>query len=153
MANVLYSNTFFPNFITDARNCRPFSICIMDEASQCVEPEALIPLKLGFTKLIMVGDPEQLPATVSSIEAKNKDFDVSLYSRVYKTFEVCPEETTPIQKLAVQYRMHSDIMTWPNQYIYGGILRQGVDRSNFQDKRFNLTNYKVLKFSKLRPIS
>ena len=137
----MYSNTFFPICITDARNCRPFSICIMDEASQCVEPEALIPLKLGFTKLIMVGDPEQLPATVSSIEAKNKDFDVSLYSRVYRKFEA--EDDTPIQKLAVQYRMHSDIMTWPNQYIYGGILRQGVDRSNFQDKRFNLTNYKV----------
>ena len=30
---------------------RPISICIMDEASQCVEPEALIPLKLGFTKV------------------------------------------------------------------------------------------------------
>ena len=36
---------------------RPFNICIMDEASQCVEPEALIPLKLGFMKLVMVGDP------------------------------------------------------------------------------------------------
>ena len=33
---------------------RPFNICIMDEASQCVEPEAIIPLKLGFTKFIMV---------------------------------------------------------------------------------------------------
>ena len=30
---------------------RPISICIMDEASQCVEPEALIPHKLGFTKV------------------------------------------------------------------------------------------------------
>jgi superfamily I DNA and/or RNA helicase len=32
---------------------RPISVCIMDEASQCVEPEALIPLKLGFTKVIV----------------------------------------------------------------------------------------------------
>ena len=39
------------------KNHRPFNICIMDEASQCVEPEALIPLKLGFMKLVMVGDP------------------------------------------------------------------------------------------------
>ena len=111
----------------------------MDEASQCVEPEALIPLKLGFTKLIMVGDPEQLPATVSSIEAKNKAFNVSLFSRIFKTFE--HEENSPIQKLTVQYRMHSEIMTWPNQYFYGGILRQGD-----QNRNFPLVNYKVILF-------
>lgn len=39
----------------------PFKICIVDEASQCVEPEMLIPFKLGFNKMIMVGDPAQLP--------------------------------------------------------------------------------------------
>ena len=38
-----------------AGSMRPVSVCIMDEASQCVEPEALIPLKLGFCKLVMVG--------------------------------------------------------------------------------------------------
>ena len=32
---------------TDIKIHREFSICIMDEASQCVEPEALIPLALG----------------------------------------------------------------------------------------------------------
>ncbi len=31
---------------------RGISVCIMDEASQCVEPEALIPLKFGFNKVI-----------------------------------------------------------------------------------------------------
>ncbi len=65
----------------NARHSRPFSICIMDEASQCIEPEGLIPLKLGFSKLIMVGDPEQLPATVSSLEAKDNRFNVSLFTR------------------------------------------------------------------------
>ena len=48
-------------YLSAARNSRPFSICIVDEASQCVEPEMLIPFRLGFTKLVMVGDPEQLP--------------------------------------------------------------------------------------------
>ena len=38
---------FFNSNIAGGRNARPFSICIMDEASQCVEPEALVPLKLG----------------------------------------------------------------------------------------------------------
>jgi superfamily I DNA and/or RNA helicase len=33
---------------------RGISVCIMDEASQCVEPEALIPLKFGFNKVIYI---------------------------------------------------------------------------------------------------
>ena len=45
-------------------------ICIIDEASQCVEPEALLPFKFGFKKLVMVGDHKQLPATVTSKYAK-----------------------------------------------------------------------------------
>lgn len=43
-----------------AEAARKISVCVMDEASQCVEPESLIPLKLGFKKLVMVGDHEQL---------------------------------------------------------------------------------------------
>ena len=31
---------------------RPFEVAIVDEASQCVEPEMLIPMQLGFTKLV-----------------------------------------------------------------------------------------------------
>ena len=30
---------------------RPFEVAIVDEASQSVEPEMLIPMQLGFTKL------------------------------------------------------------------------------------------------------
>ena len=47
----------------------------MDEASQCIEPEGLIPFCLGFNKLVMVGDPEQLPATVKSKKAKDNSLD------------------------------------------------------------------------------
>lgn len=40
--------------------------CIVDEATQSKEAETLIPLLLGVTKLILVGDPQQLPAVVIS---------------------------------------------------------------------------------------
>jgi senataxin len=40
--------------------------CIVDEATQCCEAETLIPLMLGVKNLILVGDPNQLPATVMS---------------------------------------------------------------------------------------
>lgn len=104
---------------------RPFSICIMDEASQCVEPEALVPLKLGFNKFVMIGDPEQLSATVASQEAKKLSFDVSLFTRLYKALGNRPGESNPVHKLTTQYRMHPEIVKWPNAYFYGGILMTG----------------------------
>ena len=108
----------------------------MDEASQCVEPEAIIPLKLGFMKMVMVGDPAQLPATVSSLAAKRVNFATSLFSRLFKHFEFA--EDSPIQHLYCQYRMSKEIMSWPNQYFYGGKLRCGP-----QERRFPMTGYKV----------
>ena len=122
---------------------RPFDICVVDEASQCVEPESLLPLKLGFKKMIMVGDPEQLPATVTSMTAKNNRFDTSMFTRLFKFLEDAsvtnmleankgkedgknkkPESS--VQKLCFQYRMHSEIVKWPNSYFYGNTLKNGT---------------------------
>lgn len=52
----------------------------MDEATQCCEAETLIPLMLGVKNLILVGDPNQLPATVMST--------VSIYSVDEINFEL-----------------------------------------------------------------
>jgi len=43
-----------------------FETVVVDEAAQCVEMSALIPLKYGCAKCILVGDPKQLPPTVFS---------------------------------------------------------------------------------------
>ena len=132
-----------PNRYNNSKNSlkRPFSICIVDEASQCVEPEALLPLKLGFTKMIMVGDPEQLPATVTSLTAKNNRFDTSMFTRLFRFFEDSSQPNgensnanvgnnskynSPVQRLIYQYRMHSEIVKWPNSYFYGNLLCNGT---------------------------
>ena len=115
---------------------RSFNICIVDEASQCVEPEALLPLKLGFTKMIMVGDPEQLPATVTSLTAKSKRYDTSMFARLFQFLEDTSlarngnnigtgQFDSGVQRLIYQYRMHSEIVKWPNSYFYGNILKNG----------------------------
>ena len=102
----------------------------MDEASQCVEPEALIPLKLGFKKLVMVGDHEQLQATVTSSKAKNLFYHQSLFGRLHsflstgghadkeKSAGSTPplvDVRCPILRLDTQYRMHPAIALWPNK--------------------------------------
>lgn len=43
-----------------------FDTVVVDEASQGVELSTLVPLKLNCKRLILVGDPRQLPATVFS---------------------------------------------------------------------------------------
>ena len=81
---------------------RPFEVAIVDEASQSVEPELLIPMQLGFTKLVLVGDPEQLPATVISQKAKKLSYHFSMFSRLFRHFDNTPQN--PVAMLDVQYR-------------------------------------------------
>ena len=82
---------------------RPFEVAIVDEAGQSVEPEMLIPMQLGFTKLVLVGDPEQLPATVVSQKAKKLSYHFSMFNRLFKHFASTPQNN-PSTMLDVQYR-------------------------------------------------
>lgn len=59
-------------FIRESPN-NQFLCCIIDEASQCTEPESLTPLVFGISKLVLIGDPDQLPATVLSSVGYNKE--------------------------------------------------------------------------------
>jgi senataxin len=108
---------------------RDISICIIDESSQCVEPEALIPLKFRFNKLVMVGDHEQLPATVLSRVAKNNNYDKSLFKRLLNSasnINCDGKSNDSVLLLDKQYRMHEEICRWPNRYFYGGLISQGA---------------------------
>lgn len=62
-----------------------FSCLVIDEAAQCVELDTLVPLKYSQSKCVLVGDPQQLPATVLSETAKRYNYDQSLFQR----YQVC----------------------------------------------------------------
>lgn len=47
-------------------NTTPFEVVVVDEAAQSVEVSTIIPLRLGCRHCVLVGDPNQLPATVFS---------------------------------------------------------------------------------------
>lgn len=59
-----------------------FESVIIDEASQCTETQAIIPLQFGCKRLILVGDQKQLPSTVFSQLAIHHKFDQSLFERL-----------------------------------------------------------------------
>jgi len=66
------------NFRTKEK--KPFLCCIVDEASQTTEPETLLPIVLDFDKLILVGDPKQLGATVLSAVCFLRILNISIWA-------------------------------------------------------------------------
>ncbi|XP_025268421.1 helicase sen1 isoform X2 [Camponotus floridanus] len=114
------------------------SVCIVDEATQSCEAETLIPLMLGVKTLVLVGDPNQLPATVLSQRAKKLKLDQSVFSRIQNVFT--SQQNNPIIMLNMQYRMDYAISYWPNKYFYDGKLKNSID---FRMK-FPFHSYRIL---------
>ncbi len=54
---------------------------IVDEAAQATEPEILIPLQSGVRKVLLIGDPCQLPSTTMSLDSSITLFNRSLFER------------------------------------------------------------------------
>lgn len=61
---------------------RPFDIVLIDEAAQAAEITALQPLVYGCKHCVLVGDPQQLPATVFSSQVRGGKGDRGCSSRL-----------------------------------------------------------------------
>ncbi|XP_029391896.1 probable helicase senataxin isoform X3 [Mus pahari] len=105
----------------------PFSCVIVDEAGQSCEVETLSPLIHRCNKLILVGDPKQLPPTVISMKAQEYGYDQSMMARFCKLLEENVEQNVigrlPVLQLTIQYRMHPDICLFPSNYVYNKNLK------------------------------
>jgi hypothetical protein len=89
---------------------------IIDEAAQALEAEIAIPIAYANpTSMILIGDPNQLPATLISLEAQRFGFGVSTMQRLF-------EAGHEYHFLDTQYRMHPQIMQYPNKAFYEGRL-------------------------------
>ncbi len=95
---------------------RKFDWCIMDEASQSVEPSAWIPVQYA-NRLVLAGDHFQLPPTVISAEAIRGGFNISIMERLLSI------NNGLSRLLNVQYRMHQDIMKFSSDVFYEGSLQ------------------------------
>ena len=96
---------------------REFKTCIIDEAAQALEPASWIPI-LRSNRVVLAGDPYQLPPTVKSKDAERGGFGVTL-------LEKSLERHGRNALLEVQYRMNERIMGFSNEYFYDGKLRAG----------------------------
>ncbi len=85
-----------------------------------MEADSLLPLRFKCNKIILVGDPLQLPPCVLSDAGKDYGSSQSLYARLYSIFENHPNG--PISMLDTQYRMHPNICRFPSEYFYSNRL-------------------------------
>uniref|UniRef100_A0A7S3QDL7 WW domain-containing protein n=1 Tax=Chaetoceros debilis TaxID=122233 RepID=A0A7S3QDL7_9STRA len=99
-------------------SCAKFEVVVVDEAAQSVEPATLVALQLGSSHAILVGDPNQLPATIFSVSGRTTKYDRSLFQRL-------EEAGHEVHLLDTQYRMHPQISQFPRNIFYGGLLKDG----------------------------
>ncbi|CAH9101521.1 unnamed protein product [Cuscuta europaea] len=106
-----------------------FDMVVIDEAAQASEVGVLPPLSLGAARCVLVGDPQQLPATVIS-----KAAGTLMYSR--SLFERFQQAGCPTMLLSVQYRMHPQIRDFPSKYFYQGRLTDSESVINLADEPY-----------------
>ena len=97
------------------RSDNPFATILIDEAAQACEVSCLQALQYNPRHVVLVGDPQQLPATVISRRAQQLQFGRSLFERLqdYGCGSI---------RLTTQYRMHPEIRAFPSRRFYDNSL-------------------------------
>ncbi|KAF6164776.1 hypothetical protein GIB67_035705 [Kingdonia uniflora] len=119
-AAIVFSTLSFSGSNLFSKLNHVFDVVIIDEAAQAVEPATLVPLANGCKQVFLVGDPNQLPATVISTIAEKHRYGMSLLKRF-------PKAEYPVQILKTQYRMHPEIRCFPSKEFYKNELDDGTD--------------------------
>jgi len=92
-----------------------FSLCIVDEASQLLEPGIVGILTKNIDRFILIGDYKQLPAVVQQQESG--DGARSLFERLLRQ-ERQAGRTQFVGVLHKQGRMHPDVAAFTNEFFY-----------------------------------
>ncbi len=98
---------------------RKFRTLVIDEAAQALEPACWIPIS-KVSRVILAGDPYQLPPTVKSIAAQKGGFGITLIEKGL-------QRLNSTSFLDTQYRMNEQIMGFSNQRFYQNALKAGAD--------------------------
>jgi regulator of nonsense transcripts 1 len=102
-----------------------FRQVLIDEATQAIEAEALIPIAMGAKQVVFVGDHCQLGPVVMCKAAAKAGLTQSMFERLVLV------GNRPI-RLQVQYRMHPALSEFPSNMFYEGSLQNGVTESDRQ---------------------
>lgn len=94
-----------------------FDTVIIDEAGQALEPACWVPISKS-RKVVLAGDPLQLPPTIKSESAAKKGLNKTLIEKAIQLSEASLLDT--------QYRMNEEIMSFSNQEFYNNKLKADI---------------------------
>ncbi|XP_074131263.1 LOW QUALITY PROTEIN: 5'-3' DNA helicase ZGRF1 [Sminthopsis crassicaudata] len=98
-----------------------FPVVLLDECSQMTEPASLLPIaRFNCEKLVLVGDPKQLPPTIQGSESVH---DSGLEQTLFDRLCLMGHKTI---LLRTQYRCHPTISAIANDLFYEGNLINGI---------------------------
>lgn len=106
-----------------------FDLAVLDEATQSTVVSSCIPISKA-ERFVLAGDHKQLPPYTASEGPSGSRYGGSLFEHLYADGGVY--EGVGVQ-LRTQYRMHRDIMYFPNRRFYGGSLRCGHETDVLPD--------------------
>ena len=105
-----------------------FPFCVLDEAAQSTEPDALVPLVRAHAA-VLVGDAAQLPPTILCPEVARAGLACSLPERLGRV------PGLEALLLDTQYRMHPGLSFFPSGRFYGARLKDGVTAADRKQPR------------------
>ena len=91
-----------------------FPVVIIDEATQALEPDCLLPLCHKAQMVVMIGDEKQLGPTVISKNTEISGLGMSLFERLSFYYN----GSSFISTLNEQYRMHKFLYEFSNKHFY-----------------------------------
>ena len=90
-----------------------FDVSIVDESSVVIEAMMWSPI-LVSRRLVIIGDPQQLPPIVHS---NTPELSVTLFDRLMSLYPAV------FVMLDTQYRMCPELMRWPSEAFYQGMIK------------------------------
>ncbi|MCD8295571.1 MAG: DNA2/NAM7 family helicase [Clostridia bacterium] len=145
LRRIIGQTRVFVGTVSSLSSCGPlfqakhFSLAIVDEASQILEPYlvGLMAARHGMLpaigKFVLIGDHKQLPAVVRQRPAQSavhepqlhaiglRDCRLSLFERLLSRYRGAPAVTYLLTR---QGRMHREVAAFPAMSFYGGLLRE-----------------------------
>lgn len=98
---------------------------LLDEGGQCTEAEFYIATTYpGVERIIVLGDPRQLPATVLDPQCESCGYGKSWLGEIFRIHH------NKVHLLDTQYRMDEEILSFPNMMFYLNKIRSGDNVQN-----------------------
>jgi len=105
------------NLTKDIIRLRNFDYCVIDNASQMIEPICLGGVVLGKKFVMFASTDKEIDLVLDTSKEKK------VHSLFIRLAEAYPEN---MAKLCKQYSMNSKIMEFINCAVYGGLMEQGL---------------------------